>query len=135
MTKKATLSLVYLSLFAILGIYFARDAGWLREGPLYWSVLYAGSIVLLAAVLWIARLRASRDGLRDENFDDLTTERVFMGLGALAIVALIVVGIARAMGHLQNHNLFITLNICLPLFALMMAYQIYLRRKRKTHVT
>lgn len=134
MTKKATMSVLYLSVFTLLATYLARDAGWLNEGRLYWTLLYAASIVLFAAVLWNARLRSLPASVRQSAAGDLITERSFVGIAVLAVVALIVVEVARALGYLQDRNLFLTLNACLPLIALVMMYQLYMRRKRRSNV-
>jgi hypothetical protein len=57
-------------------------------------------------------------------------EKLFLTIALIAVVALGAVEIVRATGYLQERNLFLTLNIALPLFVLAMTYQVYLRRKR-----
>ncbi len=55
--KKVPVSIAYIALCVQLGTYLARDIGRLGEGRVYWVLLYASSIALLGAVLWIFRLR------------------------------------------------------------------------------
>ncbi|MDP9279291.1 MAG: hypothetical protein M3P00_07715 [Gemmatimonadota bacterium] len=60
------------------------------------------------------------------------TERQLMTIAMLAVIALGVVGVARATGYLTDRNLYVTLNIALPVLFLAMTYQVYLRRKQNT---
>jgi hypothetical protein len=55
--KKVAVSIAYVAVFLQLATYLARDTGWLSDGGLYTTLLYATSITLLGAVLWLARLR------------------------------------------------------------------------------
>lgn len=57
-------------------------------------------------------------------------EKLFLTIAMLAIIALIVVQVARAAGYLHDRNLYLTLNIALPVLFFSMAYQVYLRRKQ-----
>ena len=57
-------------------------------------------------------------------------ERLFLTIAIIAVVALGLVEIARATGYLPDRNLYVTLNIALPVLFLSMAYQAYLRRKQ-----
>ena len=59
-SKTAAGSIVYLAIFLQLATYIAQDAGWLSEGGLYWTLLYASTIAALGAVIWILRLQRSR---------------------------------------------------------------------------
>jgi hypothetical protein len=59
-SKTAAGSIVYVAIFLQLATYIANDTGHLSEGRLYWTLLYATTIVALGAVLWIFRLRRSR---------------------------------------------------------------------------
>jgi len=61
---------------------------------------------------------------------DRGSERPFIAIGLVALVSLCVVQLARATGYLADRNLYMTLNIALPVLVLSMAYQVYLRRKR-----
>jgi hypothetical protein len=57
-------------------------------------------------------------------------EKVFLTIAIIAVVALVVVEMARAAAYLHDRNLYLTLNIALPVLCLSMAYQAYLRRKQ-----
>jgi uncharacterized membrane protein YfcA len=57
-------------------------------------------------------------------------ERQLMTIAMLAVIALGVIGVARATGYLPNRNLYVTMNIALPVLFLAMTYQVYLRRKQ-----
>jgi len=57
-------------------------------------------------------------------------ERPLMAIAMIAVIALGVVGVARATGYLTDRNLYVTLNIALPVLALAMTYQVYLRRRQ-----
>jgi hypothetical protein len=57
-------------------------------------------------------------------------EKVFLTIAIIAVVALAVVQMARAAGYLADRNLYLTLNIALPVLFFSMAYQVYLRRKQ-----
>ncbi len=57
-------------------------------------------------------------------------EKVFLTIAIIAVVALVVVEMARAAGYLPDRNLYLTLNIALPVLFFSMAYQVYLGRKR-----
>jgi len=59
-SKTAAGSIIYVAIFLQLATYIAHDTGRLREGGLYWTLLYATTIAALGAVLWILRLRRSR---------------------------------------------------------------------------
>jgi uncharacterized membrane protein YfcA len=61
-------------------------------------------------------------------------ERQLMTIAMLALIALGVVGVSRATGYLLDRNLYVTLNIALPVLFLAMIYQVYLRRKRNSAV-
>ena len=45
--------MAYVGIFLELATYLARDTGHLREGRVYWVLLYGSSLSLLAAVIWI----------------------------------------------------------------------------------
>ena len=53
MRRKIAITVAYVAVFIELATYFAHDTGRLREGPLYWSLLYASSFTLLVAVVWL----------------------------------------------------------------------------------
>lgn len=55
-----------------------------------------------------------------------------MAIAMLAIVALGVVEVARATGYFPDRNLYMTLNIALPVLVLAMIYQGYLRREKNS---
>ena len=55
--KKVAVSIAYVSVLLQLVAYLAHDTGRLSDGRLYWTILYASSIALLVAVLWLARIR------------------------------------------------------------------------------
>lgn len=55
--KKVAVSIAYVSLLLQLVAYLAHDTGRLSDGRVYWTILYASSIALLVAVLWLARIR------------------------------------------------------------------------------
>jgi len=57
-------------------------------------------------------------------------EKLFLSIAIIAMLALVAVEIARALGYLPDKNLFLTLNIALPVLFLTMTYQFYLRRKQ-----
>lgn len=57
-SRKVAVAIVYAAVFLQLATYLARDTGWLSDGGLYTTLLYATSITLLAAVLWRVRLRS-----------------------------------------------------------------------------
>lgn len=57
-------------------------------------------------------------------------EKVFLTIAIIAVIALIVVEVARAAGYLPDRNLYLTLNIALPVLFFSMAYQVYLCRKQ-----
>ncbi len=57
-------------------------------------------------------------------------ERSFMTLAMLAVAALGGVGVARASGRLADRNLYLTLNIALPVLFGGLTYQVYLHRKK-----
>ena len=56
--KKVAASIAYVAVFLQLATYLARDTGRLSDCGLYWTLLYATSIALLGAVLWLVRLRS-----------------------------------------------------------------------------
>lgn len=56
-TKKVAVSIAYVSLLLQLVAYLAHDTGRLSDGRVYWTILYARSIALFGAVLWLARIR------------------------------------------------------------------------------
>ena len=51
--KKIALTVAYVTVFLELVTYLAHDTGHLREGRVYWVLLYGSSLSLLAAVIWI----------------------------------------------------------------------------------
>jgi len=51
--KRVVLTIAYVGVFLELATYLARDTGHLREGRVYWVLLYGSSLSLLAAVIWI----------------------------------------------------------------------------------
>jgi hypothetical protein len=55
-----------------------------------------------------------------------------MAIALLAVVALGVVEVARATGYLSDRNLYVTLNIALPVLFLAMTYEVYLHRKKNS---
>jgi hypothetical protein len=57
-------------------------------------------------------------------------EKVFLTIAIIAVVALALVQMARAAGYLPDRNLYLTLNIALPVLCFSMAYQAYSRRKQ-----
>jgi hypothetical protein len=57
-------------------------------------------------------------------------EELFLTIAIIAVVALVLVQLARAAGYLLDRNLYLTLNIALPVLVFSMAYQAYLRRKQ-----
>ncbi len=60
------------------------------------------------------------------------TEKFFLTVAIIAIVALGAVEVARVSGYLRDWALFVTLNIALPVLFLTMIYQLYLRRKHNS---
>jgi len=64
-SKKAAVSIAYVAILMQLVTYFAHDTGRLTDGRLYWVLLYASSISLLGAVLWIAWVRTRSQHSRD----------------------------------------------------------------------
>lgn len=56
-------------------------------------------------------------------------ERIFFTLAMFSIVAMGAVGVARARGYLTDANLYITLNVALPVLFCGLLYQIHLRGK------
>ena len=59
-SKTAAGAVAYVAIFLQLATYIAHDTGWLSDGGLYWTLLYATTIAALGAVLWIFRLQRSR---------------------------------------------------------------------------
>ena len=55
--KKVAVSIAYVAVLLQLVAYLAHDTGRLSDGRVYWTILYASSIALLVAVLWLARIR------------------------------------------------------------------------------
>jgi len=61
MTRRNIVTTVaYVAVLLELATYFAHDSGRLREGPLYWTLLYASSFSLLGAVVWLYLEQRSR---------------------------------------------------------------------------
>jgi Mn2+/Fe2+ NRAMP family transporter len=134
-SKKVAVSIAYVAVFLQLATYLAHDVGWASGGRLYQTLLYAWSITLLGAVLWLVRLRRSQtQPAESENDVNGRTEKQLMVIALLAVVALGVVEVARATGYLPDRNLFVTLNIALPVLFLAMTYQVYLRRRKNSTV-
>jgi hypothetical protein len=141
--KKVAVSIAYVAVFLQLATYLARDTGRLSDGRLYRSMLYMTSITLLGAVLWLVRLRTRSQHSRQAQSaepeeganrpaDKRGIEKQLMVIAMLTVVALGVVEVARASGHLPDRNLYVTLNIALPVLFLAMTYQVYLRRKKNS---
>ena len=134
-SKKVAVSIAYAAVFLQLATYLARDTGRLSDGRLYITLLYSTSFTLLAAVLWLVRLRSRSQHLQDAEPAEpekgvKRIEKQLMAIAILAIVALGVVEVARATGQLPDRNLYVTLNIALPVLFLAMIYQIYLHRRK-----
>jgi heme/copper-type cytochrome/quinol oxidase subunit 2 len=133
--KKVAVSIAYVAVFLQLATYLARDTGWLSDGGLYTTLLYATSITLLGAVLWLARLRfrSQHEAQPAEPGKGANRiEKQLMAIALLAVVALGVVEVARATGYLSDRNLYVTLNIALPVLFLAMTYEVYLHRKKNS---
>jgi len=130
--KKVAVSIAYVAVFLQLATYLARDTGRLSNGGLYTGLLYATSITLLAAVLWLVRLRRSQPEEPQPAEKSAKIEKQLMAIALLAVVALGVVEVARATGYLRDRNLYVTLNIALPVLFLAMTYQVYLHRKKNS---
>ena len=57
--RNVALTVAYIALFLELATYLAHDTGRLREGP-YWILLFASSLSLLGAVVWLYLDRRSQ---------------------------------------------------------------------------
>jgi uncharacterized membrane protein YfcA len=84
-------------------------------------------MIAASAVLIIAGVLGAFLGFRRVR----GMERHLMTIAMVAVVALGVAGVARASGYLPDRNLYVTLNIALPVLFLAMIYQIYLRKKQR----
>lgn len=126
-TKRAAITLTYAAVVVQLAAYVARDAGLFTTGPLYSTVLYASSLTLLCAVVWLASMRERFEGSQSSSHRAM--EKVFAAIAAISVLALVAVQIVRATGHLRDQSLYLTLNIMLVVLFLAMSYQAYLKRK------
>jgi len=61
MTKRQlAINVAYIAVFLNLATYIAHDTGRLGDGTLYWILLFATSLSLLAAVVWMYFERRSQ---------------------------------------------------------------------------
>ena len=78
------------------------------------------ALILLAVgcgIVWMPRYRG--------------IDRTLLGLAMLSLAAMGAVSLARARGELVDANLYVTLNIALPVLFCGLLYQIHLRKKMR----